>query len=201
VHAFEPVPVTFERLRVHVAGNGLERVVRLNRAALWHVEETVTLGLKPDMLDNLGSYSIGAGPERVEAVSAAGLPLDQYFEKHQIPRFDIMKMDIEGAEVFALHGAARSLARWRPVILMEVNRQLCRALGYVPQRIWECLAPLGYRIWSVAPTLEQCRELPNLDKIERANVIFHTAPLPEALTQGWTLKGILRSHRRQAGYR
>src|SRR6266516_72001 len=65
----------------------------------------------------------------------------------------------EGAEWFALRGATAVLARWRPTMLMEINRLACNGLRYEPERIWESLKPYGYLMWAVGPSPAMCRSL------------------------------------------
>ena len=47
--------------------------------------------------------------------------LDDLVESHQLSRIDIIKMDIEGAELAALRGAQASLERHHPVLLIELS--------------------------------------------------------------------------------
>jgi hypothetical protein len=155
----------------------------------------VSLGLGPDKLND-GSYTIGIPAEAVDTVTSRGVRLDDYVAEHKLDRVDFVKMDIEGAEWFALQGATAVLSRWRPTMLMEINRPACRALGYEPERIWEFLKPYGYLIWAVGQSPETCRSLLNLDGADGVNVIFHTSPLPANMTKGWSYKSILRFHRR-----
>jgi hypothetical protein len=84
---------------------------------------------------------------------------DEYF----VP--DLLKIDIEGGEVSALHGAAQILAERRPAILLEVHAQdlewqcldVLRAAGYGPpivvdRRRWlPDLRPLPHNRWLVLP--------------------------------------------------
>ncbi len=67
----------------------------------------------------------------VRPVEVALRPLDSF---DLVP--DVLKIDVEGAEIGVLQGGMRTIARHRPVILLEKNAdsETCRML----------LAPLGY---------------------------------------------------------
>ena len=197
VHAFEPVPKNFRRLVAHVSENGLAAMVRTNMMALWHQAETVRLNLASDKAND-GGYTIGVPSEAVDSVPCPCVRIDDYVAENKLVRVDFVKMDIEGAEWFALRGATAVLARWRPTMLMEINRLACRGLGYEPERIWEFLKPYGYLMWGVGPSPEMCRSLSSLDGVDSANVVFHTSGLPDNVTKGWSYKSILRFHRGNA---
>jgi len=61
-------------------------------------------------------------------------------------RVDVMKMDIEGAELGALRGAAALIARAAPVIMFESAGLAVNSLGYSAAALWEWLAGAGYQI-------------------------------------------------------
>jgi len=195
VHAFEPVPKNFRRLEDHIMENGLATTVRTNMVALWHRAEIVRLNLGSDEIGNDGGYMIGIPSEAVDAVTSPSVRLDDYVADNKLNRVDFIKMDIEGAEWYALQGATTILSRWCPTMLMEINRLKCRALGYEPERISEFLRQYGYLIWVVGQSPGTCRSLSNLDGVDSANVIFHTGRLPDNVIGGWSYKSILRFHR------
>jgi FkbM family methyltransferase len=201
VHAFEPVPRNFDRLVAHVHDNGLASTVRANMLALWHEPATLDLHRLVDGGgDNDGAFTAGPATTVLETSRCRAVRLDDYASDVRMERLDLMKVDVEGAELFVLRGGTSVLRRWRPTILMEINRALCEALGYAPEAIWEVLEPLGYRIWSIGHSAEACRPRSNLSRIDRANVIFHVDELPRGVTRGWSQKRILRTHRWNAGW-
>lgn len=195
VHSFEPVPKNFRRLVDHVIENGLATEVRTNMVALWHRAGTVRLNLGSDEIGNDGGYMIGIPSEAVDTVPSPSVRLDDYVAENELKRVDFIKMDIEGAEWYALQGATTVLTRWRPTMLMEINRLKCRALGYEPERISEFLQQYGYLTWVVGQSPETCRSLSSLDSVDSSNVIFHTGRLPDNVIRGWSYKSILRFHR------
>lgn len=72
--------------------------------------------------------------------------LDDMVKELGLSRVDVIKLDIEGAEWMALRGAAETLARFRPLLILEIGRETCRAAGHEPEALVNWLTGLGYRI-------------------------------------------------------
>jgi len=194
VHAFEAVPANFGRLQAHVLGNAVNATVRINMKALWHQTEDLNLHLERGMLGNKGAYTIGVPPTVVDTVTSKGVRLDDYVNEHGLERVDLIKLDIEGAEWFALRGAVETIRRWRPTLLLEINRGACMQIGYEPERIWQFLKPFGYLMRIVGQSAEASTPISSLSGIERANMLFYVGEIPDEVTRGWTLKSVLRFH-------
>ena len=71
---------------------------------------------------------------------------------------NLITLDVEGHEMFALKGAAHTIERFRPVVLFEDNGR-CRKYGVASDAVQQWLAQRGYseaasvfddRIWTVA---------------------------------------------------
>jgi len=193
VHAFEPVPQNFVRLQKNISINGKTNV-RLNRNALWHATADLQFGLPAGDGPNDGSYSAGAVADSIApVVSASAVRFDDYARDNGVNRVDLVKMDIEGAELSALLGMAEVLQRDRPTILMEVNRSACFSLGYDPQDLWEFLVlRLGYTAWQIGHSATSWRPVPDPANISQANVLFSPAELPNSVAGGWSFARCLR---------
>src|SRR5206468_992178 len=105
---------------------------------------------------------------------------------------DLIKLDIEGAELFALQGMAGILETHRPILLLEVNRPNCLAAGYPPEEIEKFLRGFGYHFWEIGASPGRCRRVTDFAAIDRANLLCHLTALPPAVTAGWSYKRILR---------
>jgi len=108
VYAFEPDPRNFELLQENVWQNGY-RNVTLVRAAVADRSGTTRLFLNPD---NRGDHRIYDGADDRQAIDVDMVSLDDYFADHE-GRFDLVKIDVQGAEAAVFGGMRGILAAGR----------------------------------------------------------------------------------------
>jgi FkbM family methyltransferase len=197
IHAFEPVAGNVKQLAHHVAINGFADRVRINECSLWNCDETLTLHLDAgDEHENMTNYSVNDQGTSVRSFRSPSLRLDDYARRRGLDRLDVIKMDIEGAELKALEGAGELLRSFRPTILLEINRAHATGLGSTPEAISDLLVPLGYRIRTIGESPETCRAIESLRDVVRANVLLWARALPTGFWEGWTYKQILSEFRK-----
>ncbi|HZT36009.1 MAG TPA: FkbM family methyltransferase [Nitrososphaera sp.] len=63
-------------------------------------------------------------------------------------RLDLLKADVEGAELLVLQGAAQTIARFRPHLILEVSIHTER-FGYTREAIYRQLLDWGYRVFGL----------------------------------------------------
>lgn len=146
VHVFEATPAVAERLRENVRINRLGNVV-VNHAAVCDRTGEVEFRLQDDDSEgnSLVSYSNDWLSVRVSAVS-----LDDYVAKHGIRQVDVVKIDVEGAELLVLAGATELLSRAvPPVLIVESNPATLRDAGSSAEELVGRLAAFGYKSYPV----------------------------------------------------
>jgi FkbM family methyltransferase len=128
VYAFEPNPAAFECLEYNMAQ--YPNVLCINAGA----SDTVhTIGIETD--PNAGaSHAVEGGD--IPCITLDGLNLT---ECHFI------KMDCEGMELRALKGAAGTIAKYRPTMLLEINRGALERQGTSAEDVFLWLSANGYR--------------------------------------------------------
>jgi FkbM family methyltransferase len=149
VHAFEPDPLSFAILKRRAAGRSN---IDVNPTAAGDRTGTITLYTnRSNRADNRVHPSLGA--EAAEAVEVPLTTLDDYCAARGIERIDAVKMDVQGAEVAALAGFRRSLARLKPRwMLIEFSPEHLRGAGSSPEAFWAILAGLGFEPWGLDET-------------------------------------------------
>jgi FkbM family methyltransferase len=108
VDAVEPNPLTFSALRETVELNGAG--VRIHRLALSDTSGRVSLSLAGGLSSIVEDRARGQDTTVVECVQ-----FDALFEGA-----DLVKIDVEGAELHVLRGMRRTLSRHRPFVLAEI---------------------------------------------------------------------------------
>ncbi|MCS6835344.1 MAG: FkbM family methyltransferase [Anaerolineae bacterium] len=88
------------------------------------------------------------------------VPLDDVLDERSIQRVDLIKMDIEGAELGALRGLQRTLQRSPDLaLIMEYNPLGLRAFGTEPLVALDEIVALGLSRWQVIETGGALRDL------------------------------------------
>ncbi len=171
IFSFEPVPETFARLTENVERNALNNITPVNQA-LWNKSDTLRFSLAKENEQNIGGYSFSESETAVKHTECQAIPLDEFATQAGIERIDAMKMDIEGAERFALEGAAGMISRDHPVILLEVCRQTCGNAGYSPDDLWDFLKGHGYRAYVIGSNFENSGWIEDFSEIIQRNVLL-----------------------------
>jgi FkbM family methyltransferase len=133
VFAFEPEPANFARLSRRLSR--LRNVEPVQKAIAGRSGEAV-LHLDTFHAGHTLSREVGVGATVTVAVTS----LDDFMHERGLPGFDVVKFDIEGAELEAIDGMRGALTgSRRPVVLCEVHPPI------TPEQISESLGRFGYR--------------------------------------------------------
>jgi FkbM family methyltransferase len=143
VHSFEPVPATFRELERNIELMGSPANVYLNNMALGDKPGTVVLNLFEGLPTGHASLS-SQGRADASAFDCPMITLDSYLEEKGIEKVDLVKVDIEGAEIMFLNGAGKLFEQAvPPVFLMEMALQQTRNFGYLPNDLIEFIGARG----------------------------------------------------------
>src|ERR1700730_1547699 len=123
VLAFEPVPQIFAQLSRNVALNNLSHIELFN-IGLFDKTDSLPIYRQQDI--NFGTINEGvpslfsAGTDR-EEVTVPLRRFDDVARECGLEHLDVMKIDVEGAEMMVLRGAESFIRRFRPLIITELS--------------------------------------------------------------------------------
>ncbi len=141
VHAFEPIPSIFSRLKENIELNSCKNAV-LNMEAVGKENGKTVLYIPADLGPSYASDKIYG-----KKITANIVTLDSYVKENNITRVDLIKADIEGGELNVLLGAEETLDRFHPDLFIEVYADHTRRFGYEPKDIFEFLKGKRYNIY------------------------------------------------------
>lgn len=151
VVSFEPSPREFARLQANLAAGDFTWVIA-HQAAIADTEGEVTLRLaEPGHAghNTIGSAFAYEGVAVAELAQVRATTLDAALAG--LDRCELIKLDIEGAELRALRGGAAALARLRPALILEVFDRALAGSGDTVAGLMAWLAANGYQARDIDP--------------------------------------------------
>jgi len=149
VVAFEPDPEINQRLRTNISLNNLKDVQVIDWAAS---NDSGTVDLYTDGVDG---FSPTMRPQSRDGapsgtVSVEKRPIDEAIADEEIPVPNVLKIDIEGAEVFCLEGCRRLLDGAFGVtprtLFVEVHPEFLPDYGRTEDDVMKILEDTDYRV-------------------------------------------------------
>ena len=149
VIALEPEPVNYSFLERNVQINKFNNVTLCQMAAA-DKEGVLTLHVSDA---NKGKHSLvtdhAHSGEFSTTVSVTSRRIDTLLAEQGITHIDLVKMDIEGAEPFALAGMPQLLSTSNLILFMEFSPRAIVRAGYEPARLLHDLVEKGFLIQEI----------------------------------------------------
>jgi FkbM family methyltransferase len=152
VYAFEPEEGNFARLRLNLELNSF-LAVHASPVAVVNEPGEVELNVYPPEL--YGWHTLGQPAMEVEGRPVAplarrrvpGVTLDDFCAENGIEQIDLLKLDVEGAELDVLRGACRLLRERRiGCLLFEVSQAMVEGMSHDPAEIFDLVRDAGFTI-------------------------------------------------------
>jgi FkbM family methyltransferase len=153
VHAFEPTAFAYHKLVRNLALNpALAARVACHRVGLTDGEQALPATISSSWsltrpLADIHPLDMGFGES---TDGARFVSLDRWVAEAGVDRIDAVKLDVDGFEVRVLRGARATLARFRPVLIMEWAPHHYVHAGEPFAAAIEILQALGYRFTTLA---------------------------------------------------
>jgi FkbM family methyltransferase len=158
VYCFEPIPFTARTFRYISKALSFSHVDLVEKGV---GETTTRMTFKVPVAD-LGNISAGlvhmgqrndarAGKElwaqfdKTKEVECDVIAIDDYLPN--LTNVSFLKCDIEGADLFAMRGAKKTLESHHPTVIIEINPWFLEGFGVKTEDLVEFFAKLGYRFY------------------------------------------------------
>ncbi len=157
VVAYEPNPQNYVRCLENIRLNKLENVQVFNRGVSDHAGD-IELTYDP-LMPGAGSGESSIAQQIRSSVKASRtlrvpiILLDDDIHLNNLPKPDLIKIDIEGMEFAALKGMQRTLGGWHPELFIEMHGATPNEKVEIAQAVVDLLETFGYRICDVENNL------------------------------------------------
>ena len=148
VISFEPVKAINKKLVANLNNNNFTNV-KVEKKAVYENDTFLNLHLSNEQNSGMSSilhHSEESGiTEQVEAVT-----LDTYLKKLELESIELIKLDIEGAEIHALKGMNETILKYSPTLLIEISEDiLINSTKSSANEILQLMKDYNYSLFSI----------------------------------------------------
>src|SRR5262249_20842131 len=147
VFAFEPTTFAYRKLLTNIAMNPhvpspiTAEPILLGGAGVWRLEPELYSSWPLTSHERVHTEHRG---RLMSTVGAHAVSLDAYVESARVPSVALIKLDVDGHECSVLRGAAGTIGRFRPRIIMEIAPYVLREVGHELDDLVQLVSSLGY---------------------------------------------------------
>lgn len=173
IYSFEPVTNNLQKLERNISLNGLA-IIHPIQAAISNVSGSTTIYISDD--DNSGMSGLRSAENfSGQSETVKCLTLDEAVLEYNLPKIDLIKIDVEGSEVNVLQGMKRIRTEQRPLLLIEVSTATLSMYNEKIETIYQILSADQY----VAYRVTDSNVLEKISVPQEADLVFF---IPEHYT-------------------
>lgn len=156
IYAFEPIPETYDFFKTNITING-SRNIYPNQLAFSDTSGKTTYYFTPES-SVLASEKNILDYKNAQKIPVETTTVDNFIQQNKIECLDVIKCDVEGAELNVVKGALRTIEKHQPVIVLELFHEWSKWFNYHPDEALALLSELDYLVF-----------LPENGKLEKIN--------------------------------
>jgi len=150
--AFEPSGHHYQRLKDSAAQHKLDNLTLVHRAVSNADDLDLALFIQHSDPMNFSLFTREEKGEAKPSEIVKTVTLDSWFREHPVDSVDIVKIDVEGAEVLVMEGAGETLHRFKPMIICECNEKTLLQANINSRVLLEQFWNLGYNAYRMTST-------------------------------------------------
>ena len=147
VYSFEPVSATYKKLLQNISLNDFSSIY-CEQVAISNFTGQATVFLSAD--ENTGMSGLQSAKNfsgKTEIINC--ITLDEAQVNFNIPKIDLIKIDVEGSEVTVLKGMEQIINRYKPILLIEISIATLALHNEKIETIYELLFAKNYIAFQV----------------------------------------------------
>ena len=159
VYSFEPIPFTAKTFRLIARGLGFDKNVELVEKGCGEERGVVSFtvpvmetgAISAGLVHMTGRNDSRPGREtharfpQTRSIECEVVTIDDYLPG--LERLSLLKCDVEGADLYALRGARRTLEEHKPVVIVEITPWFLEGFGLSVADVTGFFDELGYRCY------------------------------------------------------
>jgi FkbM family methyltransferase len=150
--------------------NQLKNIIP-NNIGLSNKNSTVSFFVNPELSGSASEKKIT--DKNVSRVKVTLKKLDDYCVDNKITGIDLIKCDVEGAELSVLEGGKNVFKKFKPILLIEMLRKWAKKYNYHPNDIIDLMKSFDYLCFTIdTGKLKQVVKVTELTK-ETNFIFFH----------------------------
>lgn len=150
IFSFEPGYIAYKSFDTTIFANKLLDNVKLFNLALSDKIGSSSFFYHEDS-DTSGDGFINTGRSKslAKKIVIKTDTLDNWFENQNIDKLDLIKIDVEGAELLVLKGGEISLKKYKPIIFLEISKENLKVYPYTEKEIISYLESINYSLYDL----------------------------------------------------
>jgi len=148
IYAFEPGPHQYNLFNKTIIENKLEKRIKLYNLALSNTNGTMEFNIHSTQDVSGDGFYDTERAGKTNIINVEVLKLDDWWENNKKPNIDVIKIDVEGAELWILEGAVKMLKSCKPIIVLEICNLNYRNYPYTENEVLELLISNNYSVFT-----------------------------------------------------
>lgn len=171
VYSFEPQKLMYETQKSSIELNNINNIILFNLGLGNNntVSQMNQINYESPWV-NIGDLSIGTGGEEINIRTIDSL---------ELPKIDIIKIDVQGYEKFVLEGGIDKIKKDKPILIVELENFQMNRFGYDDSDIFKLLNEIDYEPFYLEYNYPSDHVFAHKDKIDSFNKKNNIQPLTE----------------------
>jgi FkbM family methyltransferase len=125
IFAFEPDYTIHKYINKEIEERGYKNI-KLYSYGIWNEKTKIKF-----YMQECSSSAVRKVIEDPEYITANFIDIDSFMEENKIERMDVIKMDIEGAEINAIKGAEKTIKKYKPNLIIALYHRKDDAINII----------------------------------------------------------------------